>query len=103
MTDEAFAEELIRRLNALLQDNEVVADAIERLASTIVRVCDPNKILADHPTIQVSHKGMYTSVGLIGLLNGLSGVRPDGWGYVSAQFGNGELVGFRKTVRPGDK
>jgi len=82
--------------------NELVSldrEAIEHLVETRVQC---NKDLADHPHVQVSEdeEGNFL-VGLLGIVNGLMGVQPEGankpgWGYVAASFDDksGKLVGF---------
>jgi len=56
-----------------------------------------NQALADHPTVQVgkSELGDYFEVGLLGILNGLFGVKEDGYGYIAAEFDGDTLKGFK--------
>lgn len=42
-----------------------------------------NRVLADHPTVQVGQAVDGFEVGLLGVLSGLCGVWPDGWGAVA--------------------
>lgn len=64
--------------------------------------CGPE--LADHPTIQVGLLGddneRRHQVGLLGILNGLLGVREDQWGYLSAVYEDGKIVRFEETPHP---
>ena len=50
-----------------------------------------NAKLAEHPTVQVGIKkdedGVF-EVGLLGILNGIFGVKSDDWGYIEAHFDN---------------
>ena len=79
MNDEDFARELVSRLNALCEDKNV-----KKLVNSmfIPRYSAPE--LKHHPTIQWADGG----VSLLGLLNGIVGVIPDGvkkdWGYITA-------------------
>lgn len=58
-----------------------------------------NQALADHPTVQVGRNpqlvvGGY-EVGLLGILNGLFGVKDDDWGYIAAKYDeSGKLTKF---------
>lgn len=45
-----------------------------------------NDALADHPTVQVSVDKGKPTVGVLGVLNGLCGVRHDGSGHIAAEF-----------------
>jgi hypothetical protein len=58
-----------------------------------------NKELAHHPSIQVSAEedGSNCRVGLLGILNGLFGVRDDGRGHIEAVFDDSgaTFAGFR--------
>ena len=57
-----------------------------------------NAALGDHPTVQVTAD---CEVGLLGVLNGLFGVIPEGpkkgWGYITAVYDGGVLQRFRRT------
>lgn len=95
MTDEQLADEIIARLNAMIQDPAVRADIIKLLD---VRV-PVSVATADHPTIQVLDGKM----GTLGFLNGIVGVIPSGekkdWGYITAVFDDdGDLAEFRRTT-----
>lgn len=86
MTDKDFATELVRRLNALLA-TEADHPGVKELVGAMVNHRVPvSKALADgHPTI---HCGRHETAGLLGLLNGICGVKPNGWGYVAGVFGD---------------
>lgn len=43
-----------------------------------------NAALRDHPTIQVGGGDKYSDVGVMGVINGLFGILPDGWGLIEA-------------------
>jgi hypothetical protein len=76
-----LAEHVISVLNdALDRDPE----AISRLVESRVKC---NERLATHPAIQVYKRsnGEYV-VGLLGIINGIIGVRSDNYGYIAAQF-----------------
>lgn len=80
---------MITFLNDLLTyDRDAVAALIESRVPC-------NSALMDHPTVQVSFEGQ---VGLLGILNGYVGVRPNGVGYVAAVYeDDGTLVRFEET------
>jgi hypothetical protein len=50
-----------------------------------------NQALADHPTVQVGKKTDGYEVGLLGIINGLLGVKEDSTGYIGAKFKDGGL------------
>ncbi|MBP2657890.1 MAG: hypothetical protein H6Q69_922 [Firmicutes bacterium] len=102
----AIIDHVIEILNQAVKAD---SDAIARLI--ICRVpC--NETLANHPTIQVgaiinktsacgkSEEGLNIQryeVGLLGIINGLFGVDENDYGFIAAQFEDGELIGFIKT------
>lgn len=109
MNDADLADEVITRLNKLIENPEVRED-IGQLIETRV-TC--GQATLDHPTIQATeldtskHTVRGTPrpglVGFLGVLNGLVGAMPDGpkkgWGYVAAVFDdNMKLVRFERTV-----
>jgi hypothetical protein len=57
-----------------------------------------NLAMADHPTIQVHAD---STVGPLGLLNGLFGIREDGYGYLTAMWDDSisRILGFERTKR----
>jgi len=64
-----------------------------------------NLLLQEHPTIQVmATKEGGRRVGILGILNGMFGVRADGWGEITARFervgdnAQGRLLGFERTA-----
>jgi hypothetical protein len=60
-----------------------------------------NKAIANHPTVQVDQCGNQPRVGLIGIINGLFGIREDGMGALCAEVNNdGELIVFKPTPPP---
>lgn len=75
-----LAQRIIEYLNSLL---EVDRSAIAALVANHVPC---NQALADHPTVQVGAQGGGHHVGLLGILNGLCGIRLDGFGYIGACF-----------------
>jgi hypothetical protein len=91
--DEALADYIISFLNELVK---VDLQALEALVETRVPC---NEILAQHPTVQVTTTDEGAKVGLLGILNGIVGARPeDGWGYIAANFGDdGHLIDFQRT------
>ncbi len=93
-------ETVIDVLNDALSKDQ---DAITELFNYRVRC---NSDLADHPTIQVGRfpiapEEFEHRVGVLGILNGLLGVRDDEWGYLSAVYDKpgGKIVRFEETSR----
>src|ERR1051325_2817698 len=96
----ALAKEVIIYLNEVLA---LDPEALHQLCEHRVRVNDK---LAGHDTTQtgVLVDGGYSAVdptqdvlgvGMLGILNGLVGVRSDCWGYITAVYGNdGKLQRF---------
>lgn len=82
MVDVELARRIVTALNELLE--------VDRAAITLlVRARVPcGQALADHPSVQVLQEGTVTTVGLVGVLNGICGVYTDGnvkgWGPVCA-------------------
>lgn len=76
MEDKAFTEELVRRLNALIEDESVRA-VVRSLIDARVN-CGAEVV--SHPSVQVVvlNDGLsdYFQVGFLGMLNGLAGL-PD--------------------------
>jgi hypothetical protein len=99
MTDKELAEEIIYRLNTLLQDGyPYVGKLIGRLIE--LRASIPES-LENHPTIQHSDR----RVGFLGMLNGVVGVVPtgtrQGWGLIAADMEeDGRVRAFMLTDSP---
>lgn len=96
MDDRILADEIIKRINAMIQDPDIRAD-IGALISQRIQV---SRSTADHSTIQVSEDG---TMGALGLLNGVVGAIPsgakEGWGYITAIFDDaGNLLEFCRTA-----
>lgn len=101
MKDEALAQELVRRLNSLLESSPDMGRFLYNLAESRVPVVNS---LVDHPTLQVNVTAEGDGqCGFLGLLNGLVGVLPDGpregWGYITGHFDEEKQVveGFSVT------
>ena len=97
MTKEEMADLVIERLNEIAShDPMAMKDLIKSRVSC-------NERLADHPTVQVHQdRNHNTSVGFLGMLNGLVGTIPDGplkgLGYVMAVFdAHGAFSHFRRS------
>jgi hypothetical protein len=95
--DADLADVVIKRLNTILQDSEAVRADIERLVETRVMVSGE---ALNHPTIQVIiDANRNSTLGFLGLLNGIVGVRAeDERGYIAAEFrDDGRLERFVRT------
>jgi hypothetical protein len=95
MINSDLADEIIKRLNLLINDPNIKND-IEKLINTRIKVSSET---CNHSTIQVD----VGSLGFLGLLNGIVGTlehgSKQGWGYISAEFDDdGKLVKFCKTI-----
>lgn len=94
--DPQLADEIISRLNALIQDPAIRED-VGRLIETRVSCSEAT---TNHPTIQTQDGPQF---GFLGLLNGILGAIPEGerlagWGYVAANFDDGgRLTHFSRT------
>jgi hypothetical protein len=107
MNDNEFADEIIKRLNVLLEDPEVRTD-ISRLVERRVQ-CSEKTV--NHPTIQTAQgdSGALPVFGFLGLLNGLVGVDrelygvKEGYGYITARYNDdGDLIThFERTKNKG--
>jgi hypothetical protein len=71
-------------------------------ASGLINYHQPcNKTVADHPTIQVRQYGdEEPSVGILGILNGMFGIREDGMGAICYEIDLGEILRFIPTPPP---
>ena len=102
MTDAELAQELIQRLNGLCKD-PLTREILQRLCWDVINVPES---LVQHPTIQVTKRNDgvedYYLVGLLGILNGLVGVVPEGskkgWGYLQPILEEGRLQGFQLAL-----
>jgi len=89
MNRDAVAREAVAVLNRAL-----AADPVAMNTLFAYRV-NCNQQLSDDPTIQVASAN---TVSVLGLINGLLGIRPNGYGYVTAVFGPDDmLVTFQVT------
>jgi hypothetical protein len=96
MKDEELADEVIARLNKLIEDPAVRKD-IGTLLERRIPLGELSTKTREHPTIQTP-----MGLGAFGLLNGLVGVITSGprqgWGYISAEFSDdNQLVRFLRT------
>ena len=91
MADRILAAQVIEYLNGLLRvDREAIAELVDSRVPC-------NRKLADHPTVQVGladeMPGCF-EVGILGVLNGMCGVKHDGYGLLRAEYEDGNLVRF---------
>lgn len=97
VTKEQLADHLIAGLNEIARTDKIALGAL------IEHRVPCNDELAGHPTVQVHDDGINpTTVGLLGILNGLVGVIETGprkdWGFIAAVFEkDGTLSHFRRT------
>jgi hypothetical protein len=93
-----LADELIARLNKLIED-PAVRDDIGRLVEARIECSNQT---AEHPTIQAQTEAGRAVVGFLGVLNGLVGTIPTGkltgYGYIAAYVDDdNKLVRFERT------
>jgi len=85
--------------DAVVVLNEAFRADPEAMSALIETRVSCNESLASHPTIQVlaGEDGSNPKVGLLGILNGLFGVRGDGRGHIEATYddSSGSFAGFR--------
>lgn len=96
--DEPPADAMIEQVLAVL--NEAVLADPESLQRLFALRTTPTQRLVDHPTIQVQRERDATyTFSALGLINGLFGTGPDGWGKISSVWDDhGNLVRFDRTV-----
>ncbi len=96
MKDEELADELIERLNNLIEDPDV-REAVGWLLEKSIQA--PPSVVS-HPTLQVNER---LRISLLGLLNGVVGTLPwghpkAGWGFITAVYNaDSELESFKRT------
>lgn len=100
MKDKELAACIIERLNELLKENEELGVVLHSIFESRHSVSED---FANHSTIQVCDDGFGPSVGMLGILNGICGVVPDGpksgWGYIAAVYDDdGRISGFRLST-----
>lgn len=85
-------KDVCRLLNEMLSiDPDCVTDLIE------ARVLCNDK-LAEHESIQVYYKGDRNYLGILGVINGLFGVREDGMGHICVDVDDdGKITMFEET------
>ncbi len=87
--------------------NELVDTDAEALAKLIDYRVECSDDLGEHPTIQVGHidydPANPLEVGMLGILNGLFGIHPDGGGWIAARFDVTCPKGHAAFGRAGDK
>lgn len=92
MNEEQMAERIVQVMNEITEtDGVAIRELVEHRVSC-------SRVLGEHPSIQVAQrteirvnwikggKGYSWSVGLLGILNGIAGALPDGYGRIEAVF-----------------
>ena len=79
--------------------NELLERDRPAIAALIANRVPCNKRLAEHPSVQVGAQHGGYNVGLLGLLNGLCGVRENGYGLIAAIFEGDSPTEYRDLVR----
>jgi hypothetical protein len=100
MTDEELADEIIARLNRLLESYS--SDVRKVIADVFGHRCHVPRAMVHHPTIQIRESGVGTTVSALGVLNGVVGVVREGpkagWGFIAAVYDDDNaLVRFERT------
>ncbi len=96
MSEPVTVEQAIEVLNRIHEADPTV------LPTMIAHRVPCNLTLAHDPTVQVGVTNIGFEVGLLGVLNGLFGIRPDSSGYVAAMF-NAEHQLLRFMLTPDKK
>jgi hypothetical protein len=99
MDNSKLADLVIERLNDIAKTDPA---AITAMIKTRVSC---NEAMANHPTAQVIGTDGGGMIGLLGVVNGIVGVIPDGakrgWGYITAYMDDdGNFVRFERTDGP---
>jgi hypothetical protein len=94
--DQELAQELVLRLNELIEHDFLDGRVRELLHALCERRIPVDGELAErHPTIQATDEG----VGLLGILNGICGVRDNDFGYIAGVYDDeGALLYFHSTM-----
>jgi hypothetical protein len=90
--DRELAQRVCNFLNELLEIDRPA------LASLIANRVPCNEALANHPMVQVGAQHGGYHVGMLGVLNGLCGVRENNYGFIEAIF-DGEEGKFQDLIR----
>lgn len=101
MNDRELAEEIVRRLNSLLDSHPEARGFLTAYAQT--KIPAPTRLAVEHPTIQATDGDF--RVGFVGVLNGLIGcIEANGQGHVVAGYDRktGQLLRFILTELPED-
>lgn len=100
MVDKEIAHRAVEVLNRALEADR---EAVTALFNTRLRC---NEKLADDPTIQVGGwQDGKSTIGPLGIINGIIGIQENGWGYIAARYDSEELksiVAFEMIVDAGD-
>jgi hypothetical protein len=86
--DKVVSARIVAVLNRSIRDDRA---AMESLFNVRVRC---NELIAADPTIQVDSSSGAPYVGIIGLLSGIAGAHPDGYGKVAAVYEQSERSGI---------
>lgn len=84
--DIEIARKIIDFLNRLI---EIDKDAVEALIGTRVPC---NRAMQDHPTVQVAGTLECPEVGFLGIINGLCGIKPNGYALIVAHYEDGPIL-----------
>lgn len=92
------------KVQMALEIIEYMNDVLRLDSEAILALCEHrvpcNAALTLHPTTQVGGSGDEAPpvVGMLGILNGMVGVRADGWGYICAVYDDdNKLIRFELT------
>jgi len=80
--------------------NEMLALDYECVYGLIAHRQRCNEAVAYHPTIQVQQYALdeYPKVGIVGILNGMFGIREDGMGAICYEEDQGKILRFKITT-----
>ncbi len=87
------ANKIVEFLNDLLEYDRAAVAAL--VAGRVI--C--NQKMADHPTVQVHSQKDGFHIGLLGILNGLCGIKKNGYGLIVAHFGNDPKSSFNRLKK----
>ena len=90
------------KLSITIQDvcdflNEMLALDYDMIHKMVVDKVECKRELVDHPTVIVSLRNGKSKVGLVGILNGMFGLRWDSRGPLSYYIKDGKIIRFEPT------
>jgi hypothetical protein len=95
LKESVTAKDVCKLMNELLAKD---SDCVHRLVNTRIKCNDD---IANHPTVQVQQykRDKFPKVGLLGIINGLFGIREDGMGAICIDVDDKKILKFKPTPK----